>query len=1062
VFRRREEADAARDRADERRRTEEDAGPPATRMATRMASVGADAGNGRATSASGATTSGGYGSISDRRRSVDDPVRASDVHVLVVDDERICRTVTSRLLRNCGYRVTTAQSGAEALELLRRGTEFHLLLTDVMMPGIDGPALLQLVRNDERLRDMPVIMMSANEHSETVFRCIQYGAEDYLLKPVSRKAVKHMWQHVWRRNQLSLARAVPRYENGEEIHEEEDRGEMVHGVPAVPQHDAEHDGVIVDEDDDSHENHGVIVHHGLHGDDMGDSPEAKAKTRMVDAESAQRVGERLGSNGAVNALAGAGALRLKNSSVSMTDVDSTGMPSSEVEMHQQRVPEQTRRALPPPLCGFHSSSSTRVLREWLDDETSGAQNTSLEDRLHVAAQLAAFVELNQSRCVSSVDMFDAGRLEISPQGAISFASPVADRNASASAADDDADDNVAPFSELARELGRKELEFVLGLICLNMFFPRVFVDMYESKDGDSALDKVVSMTGFAQSMKAHIDVATIVVSMLKEDSNRLSAKHASVQFQRLAGEARSSGVESEARVESLKRLEIILETLRTARESQSNELSSSLKVLGVLLCEIGVKDVGDASQKRDRSSSPSLGDSPTLKRARTELAESATNVANLCVDDKEASVLCYDEENIALNDLKATVKSAFRSAKTLEKNVFADLERSLFAKSARAAAAKISGESAPESDSKWLKQMVETTGGGSLVSDALESFELDLCSVTREVSIRRCASIGGDFADFAANNSMVCCASWDRDGELFATAGTSKSICVYDSSAVMQMGARVHCPAVEFEAQAKVSALSCNPYVKQSLASGDYQGVVQLWDVNREKSVWENPTHRRRVWSIDFSGVDPTRLASASDDGSVRVYSTTTKESICTLQNRANVCSVKFHPSNAHILAIGSADHRLMCYDLRQPNTPMLSLQGHRKAVSYVRWIGDEIISASTDNTLKLWDIKCGDPRRMCVRTYTGHTNEKNFVGLSVSQDGYIACGSEDNVVHVYSKHSSVPVAQYAFNDKVNGFTSNRRDKGGFISSVAWSPDSKHLLAANSRGHLKILQLSKA
>jgi E3 ubiquitin-protein ligase RFWD2 len=140
----------------------------------------------------------------------------------------------------------------------------------------------------------------------------------------------------------------------------------------------------------------------------------------------------------------------------------------------------------------------------------------------------------------------------------------------------------------------------------------------------------------------------------------------------------------------------------------------------------------------------------------------------------------------------------------------------------------------------------------------------------------------------------------------------------------------------------------------------------------------------------------------------------------------------------------------------------MLSLQGHRKAVSYVRWIGDEIISASTDNTLKLWDIKCGDPRRMCVRTYTGHTNEKNFVGLSVSQDGYIACGSEDNVVHVYSKHSSVPVAQYAFNDKANGFTSNRRDKGGFISSVAWSPDSKHLLAANSRGHLKILQLSKA
>ena len=120
----------------------------------------------------------------------------------------------------------------EALELLRRGTEFHLLLTDVMMPGVDGPALLQIVRNDERLRDMPVVMMSANEHSETVFRCIQYGAEDYLLKPVSRKAVMHMWQHVWRKSHAQMARAVPRFENGEEVldDEEDHRGELAHGV----------------------------------------------------------------------------------------------------------------------------------------------------------------------------------------------------------------------------------------------------------------------------------------------------------------------------------------------------------------------------------------------------------------------------------------------------------------------------------------------------------------------------------------------------------------------------------------------------------------------------------------------------------------------------------------------------------------------------------------------------------------------------------------------------------------------------------------------------------------
>ena len=76
-------------------------------------------------------------------------------------------------------------------------------------------------------------------------------------------------------------------------------------------------------------------------------------------------------------------------------------------------------------------------------------------------------------------------------------------------------------------------------------------------------------------------------------------------------------------------------------------------------------------------------------------------------------------------------------------------------------------------------------------------------------------------------------------------------------------------------------------------------------------STWENTTHRRRVWSIDFSDVDPTKLASGSDDGTVRVFSTTTKESVCVLNNRANVCSVKFHPTSAHLLAIGSADHKV-------------------------------------------------------------------------------------------------------------------------------------------------------
>ena len=121
--------------------------------------------------------------------------------------------------------VTSVSSGREALALLERGTEFNLLLTDVMMPDVDGPALLHRVREDPVLHEMPVVMMSSNEHADVVLNCLRLGAEDYLLKPVTKKAVKHMWAHVWRRKQRN--QMVPRFENGAEVVEEDEFDERV-------------------------------------------------------------------------------------------------------------------------------------------------------------------------------------------------------------------------------------------------------------------------------------------------------------------------------------------------------------------------------------------------------------------------------------------------------------------------------------------------------------------------------------------------------------------------------------------------------------------------------------------------------------------------------------------------------------------------------------------------------------------------------------------------------------------------------------------------------------------
>jgi E3 ubiquitin-protein ligase RFWD2 len=103
--------------------------------------------------------------------------------------------------------------------------------------------------------------------------------------------------------------------------------------------------------------------------------------------------------------------------------------------------------------------------------------------------------------------------------------------------------------------------------------------------------------------------------------------------------------------------------------------------------------------------------------------------------------------------------------------------------------------------------------------------------------------------------------------------------------------------------------------------------------------------------------------------------------------------SVRFNPLNQNQLAFGSADHMVHTYDLRYTKTPILVLNGHGKAVSYVKWIGpDSIVSASTDCTLRLWNTKSRSDE--LTRVFTGHSNEKNFVGLSIDPTGdFIACG---------------------------------------------------------------------
>lgn len=105
-------------------------------------------------------------------------------HLLVVDDNRVNRLWLSHVLQQIGHSVTTAENGFLALTLLKE-RDFDVVLLDVDMPVMDGFQLLECMLADYRLRDVPVVMTSASDEEDRVVKCIELGAQDYLVKPLN-------------------------------------------------------------------------------------------------------------------------------------------------------------------------------------------------------------------------------------------------------------------------------------------------------------------------------------------------------------------------------------------------------------------------------------------------------------------------------------------------------------------------------------------------------------------------------------------------------------------------------------------------------------------------------------------------------------------------------------------------------------------------------------------------------------------------------------------------------------------------------------------------------------
>ena len=128
---------------------------------------------------------------------------SKDMKFLVVDDYSTMRRIIKNLLHDLGYaNVTEADDGNTALPLLQNGS-FDFLITDWNMPGMAGLDLLKAVRANEKLKKMPVLMLTAEAKREQIVEAAQAGVNGYVIKPFTAATLKE------KIDKILESRAVP-------------------------------------------------------------------------------------------------------------------------------------------------------------------------------------------------------------------------------------------------------------------------------------------------------------------------------------------------------------------------------------------------------------------------------------------------------------------------------------------------------------------------------------------------------------------------------------------------------------------------------------------------------------------------------------------------------------------------------------------------------------------------------------------------------------------------------------------------------------------------------------
>ncbi len=122
-----------------------------------------------------------------------------NMKILVVDDFSTMRKIVRNVLKQLGYsNIEEAEDGAQAYSMLKEGS-FQFVVSDWNMPNLDGLEMLKKIRSDPDLKDLPVLMVTAEAEKDKVIAAIKAGVNNYIVKPFTAETLKQKMEQIYER-----------------------------------------------------------------------------------------------------------------------------------------------------------------------------------------------------------------------------------------------------------------------------------------------------------------------------------------------------------------------------------------------------------------------------------------------------------------------------------------------------------------------------------------------------------------------------------------------------------------------------------------------------------------------------------------------------------------------------------------------------------------------------------------------------------------------------------------------------------------------------------------------